>query len=52
MEQIKILQIGLSYNPGGIESFVINYDKRLKDEDICFDFINIFEFCPIHFFFF
>ena len=43
MEQIKILQIGLSYNPGGIESFVMNYDKRLKDEDICFDFINIFD---------
>ena len=27
---IKVLQIGLSSNPGGVESFVLNYNKYIK----------------------
>ncbi len=37
---IRILQIGLSYDYGGIESFVINYYKKMDHSHIQFDFIN------------
>lgn len=39
---LRILQIGLSYNPGGVESFVMNYYRRLVSENIQFDFICMY----------
>ena len=37
---IKVLHIGLSSNPGGIERVVYSWAKRLP-EDIKFDFVNV-----------
>lgn len=39
---MRILQVGLSYNPGGIESFVMNYYRELVKQDVQFDFISMF----------
>lgn len=39
---MKILQIGLSYNPGGVESFVMNYYIQLATKGIQFDFVSMF----------
>ena len=41
MKKIKVLEIGMSYKIGGIESFLINYCSRMEDVDFCF--INVFE---------
>lgn len=38
----KILQVGLSYNPGGIESFVMSYYRQLAEKGVRFDFISMF----------
>lgn len=38
----RILQIGLSYNPGGVESFVMSYYRELKKKGIQFDFVSMF----------
>ena len=40
---MRVLQVGLSYNPGGIESFVMNYYRRLAKKGIQFDFICMYE---------
>ena len=39
---VKVLQIGLSDNKGGIESFVMNYYRRINHKEIQFDFIDIY----------
>ena len=40
---IKVLHIGLSYELGGIEQFVINYGQNINKEIMIMDFINVFE---------
>lgn len=40
---IKVLQIGLTNNKGGIESFVLNYFEKMSSHDIQFDFIKSFD---------
>lgn len=39
---MRVLQVGLSYNPGGIESFVMNYYRELVKQGVQFDFISMF----------
>lgn len=39
---MKVLQIGLSFNPGGVESFVMNYYRQLTTKGIQFDFVSMF----------
>lgn len=39
---MKVLQIGMSYNPGGVESFVMNYYRQLVQKGVQFDFISMF----------
>lgn len=41
-KNIRILQVGLSYNPGGVESFVMNYYRYLVKKGIQFDFICMY----------
>ena len=31
MEQMKVLQIGLGFNPGGMESFIMTYYRELQE---------------------
>lgn len=40
---MKILQIGLGNNPGGIEAFVMNYYRELADKGIQFDFVCMYD---------
>ena len=40
---IRILQIGMTDNLGGIETFVMNYYRHIDREKIQFDFINIYD---------
>ena len=37
---IKILIVGMTENPGGMESFVLNYLERLDQSGIHFDFLS------------
>lgn len=39
---MRVLHIGLSKNPGGIETFVMNYFRKLVQCGIIFDFIDIY----------
>lgn len=39
---MRVLHIGLSWFPGGVENFVRNYYLALKDDDIVFDFVDIY----------
>lgn len=39
---MRVLQVGLSYNPGGIESFVMNYYRQISREGVQFDFVSMF----------
>ena len=39
---MKVLQVGLSFNPGGIESFVMTYYRELSRQGVRFDFISMF----------
>lgn len=39
---MRVLHIGLSCFPGGVENFVRNYYLALKDEEIVFDFVDIY----------
>ena len=39
---MKVLQVGLSFNPGGIESFVMTYYRELSKKGVRFDFISMF----------
>ncbi len=40
---MRILQVGLSHNPGGVESFVMNYYRELVKYDVQFDFICMYD---------
>lgn len=40
---MRILQIGLSHNPGGVESFVMNYYRELVKYGVQFDFISMYD---------
>lgn len=39
---LKILQIGLSANPGGIENCILNYYRHIDRTKIQFDFVDIY----------
>ncbi|MEF9941986.1 MAG: glycosyltransferase family 1 protein [Lachnospiraceae bacterium] len=39
---MRVLQIGLSYNPGGVENFVMNYYRQMVKQGIQFDFICMY----------
>ncbi len=36
---IRILVFGMTENPGGVESFLINYYRLLNGKELCFDFL-------------
>lgn len=38
----RILIYGATYNPGGVEKFLLNYVTRIQSENLKFDFINIY----------
>ena len=40
---LRILQIGMSDNLGGIEMFLINFYRKLNKEKFQFDFINMYD---------
>lgn len=40
---MKILQIGLGNNPGGVEAFVMNYFRELAPRGIRFDFVCMYD---------
>ncbi len=40
---IKVLQIGMTNNLGGIETFLMNYYKNIDKREVQFDFINIYD---------
>lgn len=39
---MKILQIGLGNNPGGMEAFVMNYYRVLAKKGVIFDFVSMY----------
>lgn len=39
---IRVLQIGLSHNPGGVENCIINYYRFLNRSEFSFDFADIY----------
>ena len=39
---VKILQVGLGNNPGGMEAFVMNYFRELSRQGISFDFVSMY----------
>jgi glycosyltransferase involved in cell wall biosynthesis len=39
---MKVLQIGLGNNPGGVESFAINYARELQKKGVVFDFLCMY----------
>ena len=41
-EKLKVLQIGMTYNFGGIEAYLINYYRKICQSNISFDFVNIY----------
>ena len=43
MEQIRVLQIGMHDNLGGVENFIMNYYRNIDRKVIQFDFINIYD---------
>ena len=40
---MKVLQVGLSYNPGGIESCIMGYYSELLKKGVRFDFVCMYE---------
>ena len=36
---MRVLVFGMNDNPGGIESFLMNYIRRLQGDDMQFDFL-------------
>lgn len=42
MKQVRILQIGMHDNLGGVENFIMNYYKNIDRQLIQFDFVNIY----------
>src|SRR5690554_2678327 len=43
MKLIKILHVGMSPNPGGLESYVLNMYSGIDKEKIRFDFLSNFD---------
>ena len=41
-EKMKILQVGLGNNPGGMEAFVMNYFRELARQGVSFDFVSMY----------
>lgn len=39
---VKVLHIGLSSNPGGVENLVLNYHKNMNKQNIMFDYLDIY----------
>ena len=39
---IKILQIGLSANPGGVENCILNYNRFIDKHNFCFDYVDMY----------
>lgn len=39
---MKVLQVGLSNNPGGVEAFAMNYFRELQKKDVIFDFVCMY----------
>lgn len=39
---LRILQIGLSSNPGGIENCILNYNRHIDRSRFCFDYADIY----------
>lgn len=37
---LRVLVFGATYNPGGVERFLINYISRIASDEIRFDFVN------------
>lgn len=38
---MRVLQFGMTANPGGVESFIINYAQHLKSQGILFDYVDL-----------
>lgn len=43
MKTYRVLQFGMTYNPGGIESFIMNYYRHIDRQKIQFDFVNMYD---------
>jgi len=43
LNPIRVLQIGMYNNLGGIETFLMNYYRNINKNDIQFDFINMYD---------
>lgn len=39
---MKVLQVGLSYNPGGIETCILSYYREICQYDVQFDFVCMY----------
>lgn len=39
---MRVLQIGMGNNPGGVEAFVMNYYRVLKEQGVQFDFVCMY----------
>lgn len=39
---MRVLHVGLSINPGGVESFVLNYHRNIDKDGIQFDYLDIY----------
>ncbi|QWU15127.1 Glycosyltransferase involved in cell wall bisynthesis [Paenibacillus sophorae] len=42
MKTLRVLQVGMTPNPGGIESFIMNYYRNMDLNKIQFDFVNMY----------
>ena len=42
MSVVRILQVGLSSNPGGVENLVFNYHKHIDKKQFVFDYLDIY----------
>lgn len=40
--KIKVLQVGLGNNPGGIESCILNYHRHINLQEVQFDYADIY----------
>lgn len=38
---MRVLQFGMTGNPGGVESFILNYGQHLKNAGILFDYVDL-----------
>lgn len=39
---MKVLQVGLGDNPGGVETFAMNYARKLAGKGVIFDFVSMY----------